>query len=121
MNGMEQAEKAGDLESLRWCARMLKWLWDQGEVNSYDTCCYTEKLFNRAWNYVLEKDPPPASIAAIVAGREEGPMGKAAERARDTLAAFFEESLAKRDLPAALRAVENLRGTVMALTGEEAE
>jgi hypothetical protein len=121
MGGMEQAERAGDLEGLRWCARMLKWLWDQGEVNSTDTYCYTENLFNRAWNYALEKDPPPASIAAMIAGREEGPTGSAAERALDTLAAFFEENMAKKGLPAALKAVETLRGAVAELSGEEAE
>jgi hypothetical protein len=93
MEGMEQAEKTWDLEGLRWCARMIRWLWDQGDVNSTDTYCYTENLFNCAWKYAMEKDPPPASIAAIVAGeKEEGPGGEDANRALDTLAVFFEEN-----------------------------
>jgi hypothetical protein len=122
MEGMEQAEKAGDLEGLRWCARMIRWLWDQADVNSTDTYCYTENLFNCAWKYAMEKDPPPASVAAIVTReKEEGPNGKAAGRALDTLKLFFEENMAKKGLPGALENLAALRGTVAALAGEEAE
>jgi hypothetical protein len=122
MEGMEQAEKAGDLEGLRWCARMIRWLWDQADVSSTDTYCYTENLFNCAWDYAMEKDPPPASIAAIVTReKEEGFSGEAAGRALDTLRLFFEETMAKKGLPEALKTIESLRASVAALAGEEAE
>jgi hypothetical protein len=118
MDGMEQAETAGDLEGLKWCARRIRWLWDQGEVCSTDTYQYTENLFNSAWDYAMEKDPPPASIAAIVARKEEGPDGEAAGRALDTLKAFFEENIAKKGLPAALKTLESLQDAVTELAGE---
>jgi hypothetical protein len=122
MDGMEQAEKAGDLDGLRWCARMIRLLWDQADINSTDAYSYAENLFNCAWDYAMEKDPPPASIAAIVAReKEEGPDGKAAGRALDTLRLFFEENMAKKGLPEALKNLAALRGAVAALAGEEAE
>jgi hypothetical protein len=118
IDAMEQAEKAGDLEGLKWCARRIRWLWDQGEVGSTDTYCYTENLFNSAWDYITEKDPPPAAIAAVVTREEEGPDGEAAGRALDTLKAFFEENIAKKGLHSALKALEGLRDTVTELAGE---
>ncbi|MDR1373679.1 MAG: hypothetical protein LBJ24_01770 [Treponema sp.] len=121
MDGMEQAEKAGDLEALRWCARMTQWLWDQAEINSTDTYCYSEILFNAAWNHLVNTDPPPASIAAIVAPKEKGPDGKAAGRALDTLQAFFEKTVAGKKLPAVLQSLESLRDTVTEFAWEEAE
>jgi hypothetical protein len=71
MDGMEQAEKAGDPEALRWCARMIRWLWDQSEVIGADIYSYTGDLFNCAWKGLMARDPPPASIAAIVTPEEK--------------------------------------------------
>jgi hypothetical protein len=71
VDGMEQAEKAGDLEVLRWCARMIRWLWDQSEVIGTDTYSYAGDLFNCAWKGLMARDPPPASIATIVTPKEK--------------------------------------------------
>jgi hypothetical protein len=73
MEGMKQAEKTGDLEALRWCARMILWLWDQAAVSETDAYGYSENLFNGAWGSLMKTDPPPASIAAVVA-RKGGTM-----------------------------------------------
>jgi hypothetical protein len=65
-DAMEQAEKTGDLESLRWCARMLKWLYDPAEIIWADIYSGPEDLFNHNWSNALERDPPPPSIATII-------------------------------------------------------
>jgi hypothetical protein len=121
IDGMELAEKTGDLESLKWCARMIRWLYDQAETGSTDTYCYTENLFNTAWDSLVKKDPPPALIAAAVTRDEERITGERAGRALDTLKAFFEESLPGKKLSEMLKNLESLRGAVSALAGEEAE
>ena len=114
IEAMEQAEKAGDIEALKWCARRLCWLYEEGEVYSGDMFCTAEHLFNSTWKAFLKNDPPPASIAAIIASAEEPEpvTAAAAEKALDTVKAFLEKTLAKKGLAAALTAVGILRSAI---------
>jgi hypothetical protein len=72
MEAMEQAEKAGDMEALKWCARFLRWLWDEGDVIGSDAYLRAEQLFNKTWGILLKSDMPPESIAEII-NREDIP------------------------------------------------
>ena len=114
IEAMEQAEKAADIEALKWAARRLVWLYEEGEVYSGDMFCLTEHLFNSTWKAFLKNDPPPASIAAIIASAEEPePVTAAtAEKALDTVKAFLEETLAKKGLAAAMNTIGTLRETI---------
>ena len=98
MDAMKQAEKAGDLPALQWCARLLLWLWDEGDVCGSDKYCYAGDLFNTTWALLLKHDPAPESIAAIINRKDEPePITcAAAEQALDTVKEFFEENLAKK-------------------------
>ena len=114
MDAMEQAEKAGDLKALQWCARRLQWLWQEGDVMSTDKYCYAESLFNTAYGELLKNDPAPDSIAAII-NREDEPepvTASAAEKALDTVKAYLEETLAKKGLAAAVNTIGILRNTI---------
>lgn len=121
MDAMQLAEQKGDIDALRWCARRLCWLYDQAEIISSDTYCYTVTLFNVAWLDALKYDPPPASIAALVdTNRKPGaPTGEAAGEALDTLKTFFEESMANGKLPDVRKALDDLRGVVTAIGAKE--
>ena len=121
MDGMERAGETNDLEALRWCARRLRWLYNQAETCGTDIDCYAASLFNVAWGSLRELDPPPASIAALVdPNREpEPPTGEAAGEALDTLKAFFEENMAHRKLPDVRKALDDLRGVAAAVGAGE--
>jgi len=71
MEAMEQAEKAGDLKALQWCARFLITLWDDAEVCRVDDFSNSAHMFNRMWDSLLKSDPAPESIAAIINRKEE--------------------------------------------------
>jgi hypothetical protein len=98
IDAMETAEKAGDLKALQWCARRIVWLYEQGEAYSGDMFCNAEKLFNDTWADMLKRDPPPESIAAVIAlgdgaAETEPPDAEDAKEAIETLKAFFEENM----------------------------
>ena len=114
IEAMEQAEKAGDLPALQWCARRMAWLYEQGEVYSGDMFHNAECLFNSTWKMLSENDPPPESIAAIVTLKDEPEpvTAEAAEKALDTVKLFFEENLAKKGLTAAINNIGILRNTI---------
>jgi len=98
IEAMEQAEKAGDLPALKWCARGLQFLYKAADVIGGDDEFYPERLFNRDWNARLKTDPPPESVAAII-NREDEPEAVTAadaESALNTVKAFFEENIAKK-------------------------
>jgi len=114
MDAMEQAEKAGDLKALQWCARFLRWLWDEGGIVSVDDYCYNEGLFNKMWDSLLKADPAPETIAAII-NRKDGPKPPTvadAEKALDTVKAFFEENIPHKAIAAALSSVDAMRDAV---------
>jgi hypothetical protein len=114
IEAIEQAEKAADTEALQWCARRLVWLYEQGEVYTGDMFCTPEHVFNSPWKAFLKNDPPPASIAAIIASADEPEPVTAddAEEALDTVKAFLEETLAKKGLAAAMNTIGTLRETI---------
>jgi hypothetical protein len=114
MDAMEQAEKAGDLPALQWCARFLRWLWDEGGIMETDSYCYSESLFNKAWEGLLKSDPAPESIAAII-NRKDVPLpptAKDAEKALETVKAFFQENIPHKVIAAALSSVDAMREAV---------
>jgi hypothetical protein len=116
MDAMEQAEKAGDLPALQWCARFLRWLWNEGGIMETDNYCYSEDLFNKMWDSLLKSDPAPESIAAIINRKEEfhyRPSTAAdAEKTLDTLKVFFEENIPRKVIAAALSSVDAMREAV---------
>jgi hypothetical protein len=114
MEAMEQAEKAGDLKALQWCARFLRWLWDEGGVVSVDDYCYSEDLFNKMWDSLLKNDPAPDSIVAIINRKDEPkpPTAEDAEKAIDTLKAFFEDSLGGKSRKAVTEKLDALEQAV---------
>ena len=63
IEAMSKAEKAGDLESLQWCARRMAWLLTQTD-NSFGEAWVEVGLFNFQWETMLKEDPPPEHIAA---------------------------------------------------------
>jgi hypothetical protein len=104
IDAMETAEKAGELKALQWCARFLRWLWDEGGIVSVDDYCYNEGLFNKMWDSLLKADPAPESITAII-NRKDGPKpptGEDAEKALDVVKAFFQENIPHKAIAAAL-------------------
>jgi hypothetical protein len=114
MDAMTQAEKAGDLEALQWCARFLKWLWDEGGIIEVDDYCYSEGLFNKVWDSLLKSDLPPESIATII-NRKDGPQPPTiadAEKALDTVKVFFEENIPRKVIAAALSSLEAMREVI---------
>jgi hypothetical protein len=114
MDAMEQAEKAGDLEALKWCARFLRWLWDEGDVIGSDAYFRAERLFNKMWGSLLKNDPPPESIAAVI-NRGDAPekvtAGKA-ENALDTLKDFLEYNLGGKTFKTVSASLDALREAV---------
>jgi hypothetical protein len=116
VDAMEQAEKTGDLKALQWCARFLIWLWAEAEVIGADDYANAESLFNRLWESLLKDDPAPESITAIINRKEEfryrPPTAKEAEKALDTVKAFFEENIPRKVIAAALSSVDAMREAV---------
>jgi hypothetical protein len=114
MDAMEQAEKVGDLEALKWCARFLRWLWDEGDVIGSDAYLRAERLFNKMWGSLLKSDPPPESIAGIINRGdvpEEVTSGKA-ENALDTLKDFLEYNLGGKTFKTVSASLDALREAV---------
>ena len=129
MDALEQAEKSGDLKSLQWCARFLRWLWDEGDVigvddycyseglfNKFgvDDYCYSEGLFNKLWDSLLKSDPPPEGIAEIINRKDKPkpPGNKDAEEAIDTLKSFFEDNLGGKGFNAVIEKLDALKQAV---------
>ena len=59
---MKRAEKAGDMASLKWCARCLGWLYEVSEAGDGDDEFYPAKFFNMAWAERLRNDPQPEAL-----------------------------------------------------------
>jgi len=113
IDAMEQAEKAGDVKALQWCARFLRWLWDEGGIVSVDDYCYNEGLFNKMWDCLLKADPAPETIAAII-NRKDGPKPPTvadAEKALDVVKEFFQENIPHKAITA-LSSVDAMREAV---------
>jgi hypothetical protein len=118
IDAIESAEKAGDLAALKWCARRIVWLYEQGESYSSDMYGYDEKLFNNTYADILKRDPPPESIAAFInrENKPEPPTAAAAEKALDTVQAFFEENIPRKVIAAALSFVDAMRDAIKTAT-----
>jgi len=123
MDAMEQAEKAGDLKALQWCARRLQWLWQEGDVISTDKYWRVENLFNTAWAALSKNDPAPESISAIVNRADEpDPITVTdAGKALDTVKAFLEEALRRKKYRAVMDALDALDILGAALKAVESE
>jgi len=69
------AEKSADLKALQWCARRLAFLYEDADITSDWDRNYPARLFNREWNKDMKIDPPPESIAPVIAkiGQEDDP------------------------------------------------
>jgi hypothetical protein len=115
IEAMKQAEQTSDIEALKWCARRIVWLDDTSEIIGGDDGYHPAHIFNRAWNEQLKNDPAPDSIAAIInrADEPEPVTAADAEKALDTVKAFFEENLARKGLAAAVNTIGILRNTIM--------
>jgi hypothetical protein len=62
MEIMDQAEKADNLEALKWSARKIAWLYKISELDGLigaEFSNLTVNLFNDAWQGHLKTDPPP--------------------------------------------------------------
>jgi hypothetical protein len=114
MDAMELAEKTDDLAAFKWCFRRLVWLWQEGDITGDDKYCYTVDLFNKAWAEMLKNDPAPDSITAIINRKDEPqpPTAADAEKALDTVKAFFEENIPRKVIAAALSSVDAMRDAV---------
>jgi len=71
IEAMKQAERAGDTEALKWCARRIAWLDEISEVTYGEDFFCPVDAFNKAWEETLKNDPPPESIAGIIARLEK--------------------------------------------------
>ena len=114
---LKQAEETNDNEALKWCARRLVWLDDTSEIESGDDENYPAHLFNMAWAEQLKNDPPPASIAGIIAKIDQDdppdtPTAADAKKSLDTLKAFFEDNLGGKSFKAACTSLDALREAV---------
>ena len=112
LEALKQAEKTNDIEALKWCARRLVWLDEVSEIISGEDDYYPEHLFNKAWRGELKHDPPPASIAGIIARIDEPPETPDARKAIETLEAFFEASPGTKSFKAACASLDALREAV---------
>jgi hypothetical protein len=117
MDAAEQAEKQNDTEALKWIFRRLFWLWQEGDVTGSDKYCYTVDLFNTAWSETIKNDPPPESIAAIIARIDEGEPEKEiaiadAGEALETVRAYLEENLGGKSYRAILESLNALQKAI---------
>jgi hypothetical protein len=66
------------------------------------------------WASLLKADPAPESITAIINRKEapQPPTAAAAEKALDTVKAFFEENIPRKVIAAALSSVDAMRDAV---------
>ena len=123
IDAMEAAEKAGDLKALQWTARRIVWFYEQSESYDSDMFCNAEKLFNDTYADILKRDPPPESIAALIArgdqaAEKEPPDAEEATDAIDTLKAYFENNLGGKIYKTV---IENLNALKMAIKKAEAQ
>jgi hypothetical protein len=63
---MAKAEAGGDLKTLQWCARKLKWLYGFAEMSSTEISPREADLFQDAWIARLVLDLPPESVKGIL-------------------------------------------------------
>jgi hypothetical protein len=125
IEAMEEAEKAADVPALKWCARRVIQLYRmfEDDVCSCDDLYIPVKVFNRLWETALKNDPPPESIAAIIAKVDEDKpelSGAAeAEKALDTLGVYFEENLGGRLFKTVSGSLDSLRYAVKKLGTDE--
>jgi len=69
INAMKKALKKNDIEALQWAARRIVWLGENSDTCRGDDEFFPAPKFNKAWKAALKSDPPPASIAGIIAGQ----------------------------------------------------
>jgi hypothetical protein len=67
IKAMKKALKKNDIEALKWAARRMVWLRKSSESCSGGDEFFPAIHFNKAWKKELKTDPPPASIARIIA------------------------------------------------------
>jgi len=121
IDAMEAAEAAGDLKALRWAARFITWLYEQGEAYDSDKFFRAEKLFNDAYAAKLKSDPPPESIAGIInrVDKSEPITAADAGEAIETVRAYFEENLGGKSYKAVIENLDALRKAVETAGAEE--
>jgi hypothetical protein len=117
LEALKQAEATNDIEALKWCARRLAWLDDTSQISNGDDSFYPAHIFNKTWAEMLKNDPPPKSIAAIIAKIDQDEPEKeitAAEagEALETVRAYLEENLGGKIYKAVLEKLDALRETV---------
>ena len=116
IDAIEAAEKTADTKALQWCARRLLWFYEQGEVSESDKFHRTESFFNDTYAKILERDPPPKSIAGFIEREdregEEAPDAADAHEALDTLKAFLMDSLGGKSFKVACTSLYALREAV---------
>ena len=115
IKALGHAEKADDLEALKWCARRLAWLDDEAVVTNAVDNFYQAQEFTRDWARALKTDPPPDSIRAIIdqidQGEPEPPTAADAGEALDTVLKFFKANEACLTV-AVFKGVDALRSTI---------
>jgi hypothetical protein len=113
---MKQAEQTNDIEALKWTARRIVWLDDTAQITDGDDYFHPAHIFNREWAEMLKSDPPPESIAEIINRIDEDEpaliTAEDAERALDTVKAFFEKNIPHKVIAAALSSVDAMRDAV---------
>ena len=72
IEAMKLAEQTNDIEGLKWCARRIVWLCEGAGHERGDDEAYPARLFNKAWADLSKNDPPPESIASIIAKIDQG-------------------------------------------------
>jgi hypothetical protein len=97
LEALKQAEQTNDIEALKWCARRLAWLDDTSEIESGDDEFYRERLFNKAWADQLKADPPPDSVAGIIARIDQEDEPEQPDNEQGVLDVFRKLSLEKQD------------------------
>jgi hypothetical protein len=117
LEALKQAEQTNDIEALKWCARRLAWLDDTSEIDTGEADHYPVHLFNKAWAEALKNDPPPESIADIIAqiDKEEEPQtptAAVAEKAIETVRTFFEDNMGGESFKAICVSLDELKKAV---------
>ena len=99
MEAMGQAEQSGDMDALRWAARRILFMANiyEGDTTKDNDPYIPVCIFNRLWEAEQLKDPPPESIADIIAriDQDEPPAtdpGKEQEIAREDARADMRDS-----------------------------
>ena len=114
IEAMKLAEETNDIEALKWCARRIVWLDETAEIIGGDDAFFPAHIFNKAWGEILKAEPPPASIAGIIAKIDQAePITAAtAGKAIETLKEYFEENMGGKTFRAVCTSLNALREAV---------